>query len=63
MELGIFFNNFILANSLMAMFLFGFRLNNLSLLDISINPEDRKKKIIGISYLRITYFLNKLFES
>lgn len=56
MELGNFFNNFNLANSLMAMFLFGFRLNSLSLLDISINPEDRKKennrdKLFGDSML------------
>ncbi|TFG21945.1 MAG: hypothetical protein EU529_12040 [Promethearchaeota archaeon] len=38
------------------------KLDNLSLLEISVNPEDRKKKIIGISYLGIAYFLNKLFE-
>lgn len=62
MELGDFFNFFFLANSLLTMFLFVFRLNGLSLLEVSINLEDRKKKIIGISYLEIVYFLNKLFE-
>ena len=35
---------------------------NLSALEISPNPSDKKEKMITISYLRIAFFIQKLYN-
>ena len=38
------------------------KLQNLSTLEISPNPEDKKEKTITISYLGIAFFLQNLYN-
>ncbi len=38
------------------------KLQNLSALEISPNPEDKKEKTITISYLGIAFFLQNLYN-